>query len=341
VAETVTLTDQIEYFVPPSVTAQMEKKLGLEEQALRQGLDVVLPLLTTALAGKAATPEGADAVSGLVGKADDGALANLSGYVDRVPKGTDRDTVRTVLGEGYTAVLSSLTQATGRDLGPLLTMVTPVMLGLLGNVARRKHLDGAGVAGLLRGEAQAFAGSGRAEAAIVRDAFAAGEAQAALKARFTPEEWQALFRAPIAGAALVVGASPSSAAGTSKELNALVQTVTRAAEQAPAASLLKALFAERIDDEARQRLEEAARAAKGSPLPELTAGLQQAVKSAVEVVSAKADAVNATASKHLVMESVRAVASAEKEGGFLGIGGAQVSPEEQQTLDQLAALVGV
>lgn len=339
--ETVTLADQIENFLPPSVTAQIEKKLGLEEQALRQGLDVALPLLTTALAGKGATPEGAGAVSGLVGKADDGVLANLSGYVDRAPKGTDRETARSVLGEGYTAVLSSLNQATGRDLGPLLTLVTPVLLGLLNNITRHRHLDAAGVAGLLQGEAQAFAGSGRAEAAIVRDAFAAGEAQAALKARFTSEEWRTLFRAPIAGAALVVGASPSGASGTAKELNALVQTVTRAAEEAPAASLLKALFAERIDDEARQRLEEAAKAAKGSPLPELTAGLQQAVKSAVEVVSAKADVVDATAYKHMVMESVRAVAGAEKEGGFLGVGGAQVSPEEQETVDQLAALVGV
>jgi hypothetical protein len=43
----------------------------------------------------------------------------------------------------------------------------------------------------------------------------------------------------------------------------------------------------------------------------------------------------------MVMESVRAVAAAVKEGGFLGIGGTAVSPEEQQAIDQLAALVGV
>jgi Bacterial protein of unknown function (DUF937) len=341
VAETVTLADQIENFLPPSVTARIEKKLGLEEQALRQGLAVVLPLLTAALAGRSATPEGVVAVSGLVKNADEGVLANLSGYVDRPSKGTDRETARAVLGEGFTAVLSSLSLATGRDLAPLLALATPLLLSLLGNIARRRSLDSAGVARLLQREAQDFAAAGGAEATIVRDAVAAGESQAALKARFTPDEWQTLIRAPIAGAALVVGASPSGASGTAKEIDALVQTVRRAADQAAAAGLLRALFAERIADEARERLEGAARAAKGPPLPELTAGLLQAVKSAVEVVSTKADPVDAAAYKQLVMEAVRAVAAAEKEGGFMGVGGTQVSPEEQQTVDQLAALVGV
>ncbi|MGI9184983.1 MAG: hypothetical protein ACR2GZ_08465 [Solirubrobacteraceae bacterium] len=64
------------------------------------------------------------------------------------------------------------------------------------------------------------------------------------------------------------------------------------------------------------------------------------LREAVGILAAKATAAETDDYKRFVMTIAQAVASAHKEGGFLGIGGKQISDAENQALDELSAALG-
>jgi hypothetical protein len=65
-----------------------------------------------------------------------------------------------------------------------------------------------------------------------------------------------------------------------------------------------------------------------------------AIKTAVSAVQAKSPS-EVEAYKEWLILVARDVARASKEGGFLGIGGTEVSRDEERALDQLSELLGV
>src|SRR5450759_1530514 len=64
------------------------------------------------------------------------------------------------------------------------------------------------------------------------------------------------------------------------------------------------------------------------------------LREAIGVLEAKATPEEVDAYKHFVMTVAQAVASAHKEGGFLGIGGKQISAAEDQALDEISNALG-
>jgi hypothetical protein len=58
------------------------------------------------------------------------------------------------------------------------------------------------------------------------------------------------------------------------------------------------------------------------------------------IVEAKSTTAEIDAYKTLVMRVAQAVAGAHKEGGFLGIGGKQISGVENQALDEISTALG-
>jgi seryl-tRNA synthetase len=60
-----------------------------------------------------------------------------------------------------------------------------------------------------------------------------------------------------------------------------------------------------------------------------------------DVLTAKADERESAEYRAWVMAAAQATAEAAKEGGFLGIGGTEVSDEERAALDEIAAALGV
>lgn len=61
------------------------------------------------------------------------------------------------------------------------------------------------------------------------------------------------------------------------------------------------------------------------------------VREAVQILQAKASTDELNAYRRLVLDVARAVAVAHREGGFLGIGGEQVSESEQAALEEIEA----
>ncbi|MGN6169704.1 MAG: hypothetical protein ACTHQQ_16260 [Solirubrobacteraceae bacterium] len=66
----------------------------------------------------------------------------------------------------------------------------------------------------------------------------------------------------------------------------------------------------------------------------------QRLHDAVEIVGAKATPAETDSYKTFVMTVAQAVASAHKEGSFLGIGGKQVTDAENQALDEISNALG-
>jgi hypothetical protein len=68
--------------------------------------------------------------------------------------------------------------------------------------------------------------------------------------------------------------------------------------------------------------------------------LPEQIREAVRLVKEKATPEEAEEYRQFVLRLADVVAHAHKEGGVLGIGGKEVSPQEQEVLDQLASTLG-
>ena len=141
--------------------------------------------------------------------------------------------------------------------------------------------------------------------------------------QFTPQEWAAVAEAPLLAAARVVAAERG---GTISENLAVRRTYAAARELRGESALLDALVAsppplDLLDDE------------------DAVAAGNARLQSALTVVKARATPADVGAYKGFVLAVVQSVAEANREGGFAGIGGEEVSAREQAALDQLTALL--
>ncbi len=151
-----------------------------------------------------------------------------------------------------------------------------------------------------------------------------------LKGHFAEDEWTKVRLAPLASAALVMGASPSSGQAALDEFAAVTDAIASARKGATPWSLFNVAFGTDFTvDEMNQFMAETPRSA-----------MLSVVKAAAATVAAKSPA-DAVAYRNMLMNIANQVAGAAKEGGFLGMGAKQISAEEQAALDELkAAIIG-
>jgi len=147
------------------------------------------------------------------------------------------------------------------------------------------------------------------------------------KADFNADEWTTVVEGPLLAGMRVI---TSDRGGTLRESLAMGKVYTHAREQQSGSELLDELMTSppAMDP---QRMRTAGEAGKVS-----TDGIHQAV----ELLEQKASPEEVDAYKGFVRGVADAVARAHKEGGFLGIGGKEVSPEEQAALDEIGAALG-
>lgn len=149
---------------------------------------------------------------------------------------------------------------------------------------------------------------------------------------------------PLVGSA-VAFSEKSGVVGTIKEMLALTNSVASGTEMYPGNQLIQ-MAVNRFDNESEEaetfrdrqieRLEDAG-------LSSVEAVRQHAVDEATAVndlLAAKVANDEAQQYRQWVMEIATDVASAAKEGGFLGFGGTAISEAEQQTLDAVSAALG-
>jgi hypothetical protein len=147
------------------------------------------------------------------------------------------------------------------------------------------------------------------------------------KVDFNAEEWSQVVAGPLLAGMRVITADRG---GTIRESLAMGRVYTQARQQHGESELLDELVASppALDP---QRIQAAGDVASAS-----VAGLREAVA----IVGQKASPEEVEAYKRFVVDLAETAAKAHKEGGFIGIGGKQVSEREQAALDEIKAAVG-
>ena len=150
---------------------------------------------------------------------------------------------------------------------------------------------------------------------------------------FTAEEWKSISAAPLMAGLVVTMADVGGPVGVAKEAVAVSKAIIESATGS-AGELVKTL-AEAFKSGARPEM---------PSVPKDRAQAQNAFvaacSKAAAMVAAKSPA-EAQEFRAWLVTIARKAADAAKEGGFLGIGGTQVSKSEQDALASLTSALGV
>jgi hypothetical protein len=158
-----------------------------------------------------------------------------------------------------------------------------------------------------------------------------------IKDKFTPEEWSSLLRTPMLASYAVVGADPSKKDDFIQEMSAVADAILEGGQVATKDSLLSAVVADIIanaQDETRGQTEKLSVGdVKGRAL--------EHCRMIAALLKAKASPEEAQEYKSWVVRVAHHVASAAKEGGFLGFGGTQVSGNEVETINEIGVALEI
>jgi hypothetical protein len=147
------------------------------------------------------------------------------------------------------------------------------------------------------------------------------------KADFNAEEWSMVVEGPLLAGMRVITADRG---GTIRESLAMGQVYAQARQRHGESELLDDLVSSppALDQE---RLRGAG---------DLGGASTEGLRDALAILEQKASLEEVEAYKRFVASVAEAAAKAHKEGGFIGIGGKQVSESEQAALDEIEATLG-
>lgn len=148
------------------------------------------------------------------------------------------------------------------------------------------------------------------------------------KADFNAEDWATIVNGPLYAGLRVVAAGRG---GTLRETLAMSRVYESARAEGSAAGLLAEIVNSPPTVDARRLEREPDR------MGPLTG---ERLRAAMRALEATATPAEVDAYKTFVMTVAQAVAAAHKEGGFLGIGGKEISDTENQALDEISTALG-
>jgi len=310
-----------------SAAADVGKAVGLKPDLVTKGMSIVGPLMTAALANKASTPGGLTDLMKML--PTDGGSSILGGLANLVKAGGGAGVLSSILGSGTSAVGGTLNRSLGFNVSSLLSIAGPLLLGLIAKKTKESNLDAAGVSNLLSSEVAEFQKTGGESARVVREALDAGRQATQLQGKFSAQQWETVRLAPMAAASVVMLADKSGVVGAAKEINAAVDVITDAKKTASPTSVVSIAF------DHDYSVDDLSKFVKGRTRADAIA----AVREAIDAVERNSPS-DAPVFRRLVTDVATHVASASKEGGFLGIGGTLVSPAEQAAIDELRTAIG-
>jgi hypothetical protein len=147
------------------------------------------------------------------------------------------------------------------------------------------------------------------------------------KADFNAEEWSTVVEGPVLAGLRVVAASRG---GSIRESLAVSKVYAAAREAQGQSEFLDALVSSPPAVDAQEVR------ARGGDIATVSS---ERLREALRIVREKATPEEVEEYKHFVKEVAETAAKAHKEGGFIGIGGTEISPEEQAALDQIQEIL--
>ena len=158
-----------------------------------------------------------------------------------------------------------------------------------------------------------------------------------VKDNFTADEWLKVMTGAGRAGAAVVAASPSGVTGLVAEMQAIGGAIRESISGTPRTPLMEAMAAELMGTPPDPKTLQGESAKN---MDDVKAQSIEGVRQAVWLVSSKASPEDAAAYRQMLLKVVENTANAAKEGGFMGIGGEQVSDKERAVMDELRQVIG-
>ncbi len=138
--------------------SQIGQQIGANDQTTQSALSAAVPLLVSALARNASQPDGANALHKALSNDHDGSiLDDIPGYLADPQAANGAGILKHVLGGQQATVTKGLAQGTGLDagqIGQLLQIAAPLVMGALGQKQQQKSLDPQGLSAFLGNQHQ-------------------------------------------------------------------------------------------------------------------------------------------------------------------------------------------
>lgn len=142
----------------PNTIQRISQQLGADPATTSNAIATALPALVGGLSRNAASPEGALALNSALDQHDGSILDNLGGLLGGGGGGGLGGAGAAILGHIFGGrrgtVEEGVGNASGLDAGraaQLLTLLAPIVMGVLGKMKREKGLDASGLPGVLQG----------------------------------------------------------------------------------------------------------------------------------------------------------------------------------------------
>ncbi len=141
--------------------AKIGSAVGIDEESAGSALSAAMPLLIGALANNASKPKGASSLLDALQQDHDGSiLGDLGGLLQDPAAGEGPGILGHALGAMQPAVEQGLAEKTGlsaEQIGKILMIAAPLVMGMLGKTQREDGLDAGGLSSFLGSAAQADA----------------------------------------------------------------------------------------------------------------------------------------------------------------------------------------
>ena len=154
-----TLTQQLMQQLSGGALSQISQQIGADEQTTGSALSAAMPMLVSALANNASQPDGAQSLHQALAEDHDGSiLDDIPGFLSDPQAANGTGILGHILGGQQPAVTQGLAQNTGLNggqVGQLLQIAAPLLMGALGQQQQQQGFDTDGLSAFLGGQQQA------------------------------------------------------------------------------------------------------------------------------------------------------------------------------------------
>jgi hypothetical protein len=328
------ILDNFNEMLGGDAVGQIGKALHLGQLQVNRGMSIAGPLIVGSIARLTSSSSGMERFTNILNQVKSMPVTGrgdmMSGILNNLNEGaggTTADMLQGLLGSGVNAISGTLNQKLGFNVRPIITAAVPMVVGAISKAMNSEQLDAQGAVQKLRNEHEAWQKDPDHARTnnLINEAYAAGEQGEALRKKFTDADWEKVRMAPVAATYLVGAASPSHGGGATDELKAAAASVDEVLKTASPTSVIGTAFGGGFTKAELDGLKQA----------KLTSeSVLRTIQEARAAVAEKSPN-DAQAFSELVMKVATNVANAAKEGGFLGMGGEQVSKQEQAALENI------
>ncbi len=151
------LIDLLQSQLSGNVLDQLSNQIGGQKEETEVATSGIISMLTAALAKNAASPDGASALANALDSDHDGSILDnigdlLGGNMNNNRAANGAGILKHVLGGNQGNAIDAISKMSGLSgdkTGNLMTMLAPIVLGMLGKQKRQNNMDQSGLSDML------------------------------------------------------------------------------------------------------------------------------------------------------------------------------------------------